>query len=67
MIIDSAKPIDFDSVAVLYDIYVRTDFDIPFWLREAKTVAGKVLELTCGTGRVSLPLLRAGVDLTCVD
>lgn len=67
MTIDSAKPIDFDSIADLYDIYVRTDFDIPFWLREAKSVAGKVLELACGTGRVSLPLLRAGVDLACVD
>jgi SAM-dependent methyltransferase len=30
-------------------------------------VQGKVLELMCGTGRVSIPLLEAGVDLTCVD
>lgn len=25
------------------------------------------MELTCGTGRVSIPLLQGGVDLTCVD
>ncbi len=64
---EAAKPIDFDSVADLYDLYVRTEFDIPFWLDEMKTVEGRVLELACGTGRVTLPLLKAGVKLTCVD
>lgn len=61
------RSIDFDSVADLYDDYVRTDFDIPFWLDAGKAAAGKVLELGCGTGRISIPLLTAGVDLTCVD
>lgn len=61
------KTIDFDAVADLYDAYVQTDFDISYWLSEAKRANGPVLELTCGTGRVSLPLLRAGVDLTCID
>jgi SAM-dependent methyltransferase len=61
------QPIQFDSVADIYDAYVQTDFDIPFWLSEARAVNGKVLELTCGTGRVSIPLLRAGINLTCVD
>jgi SAM-dependent methyltransferase len=61
------SPIRFDEVADLYDLYVNTDLDISFFLREATGTSGKVLELTCGTGRVSIPLLRAGVDLTCVD
>lgn len=61
------EPIQFDRVADLYDSYVGVDFDIPFWLQEAGSVRGKVLELACGTGRVSIPLLSAGVDLTCVD
>jgi SAM-dependent methyltransferase len=30
-------------------------------------VRGKVLELMCGTGRISVPLVEAGVNLTCVD
>ncbi len=60
-------PIQFDIVADLYDRYVRADFDIPFWIDRATSVTGKVLELACGTGRVSLPLLEAGVRLTCVD
>lgn len=64
---NGAQSIQFDSVADLYDIYVRTDFDIPFWLDESRSIPGKVLELTCGTGRVSIPLLEAGVNLSCVD
>lgn len=58
---------DYDRVAHLYDAYVRTDVDIPFLLAEAKKANGPVLELMCGTGRVSMPLLEAGIDLTCVD
>jgi SAM-dependent methyltransferase len=64
---NNRAPIRFDDVADLYDDYVTTDFDIPFWQKEAASVNGKVLELMSGTGRVSLPLLRAGIDLTCVD
>jgi SAM-dependent methyltransferase len=60
-------PIDYDRVAEVYDLYVTTDLDIGFYVEEATKVQGKVLELMCGTGRVSIPLLEAGVDLTCVD
>jgi SAM-dependent methyltransferase len=59
--------IDYDRIADLYDLYVRADFDVPFFLREAGKVRGKVLELMAGTGRLSVPLLEAGVELTCVD
>ena len=41
--------------------------DVPFWRRVAIGAGGPVLELGCGTGRVSLPLARAGVDLVGVD
>jgi SAM-dependent methyltransferase len=60
-------PIDYDRVADIYDLYVTSDLDISFYVEEATKVQGKVLELMCGTGRVSIPLLEAGVDLTCVD
>jgi len=60
-------PIDYDRVADIYDLYVTSDLDIGFYVEEATKVQGKVLELMCGTGRVSIPLLEAGVDLTCVD
>jgi ubiquinone/menaquinone biosynthesis C-methylase UbiE len=41
--------------------------DVPFWKRVAVEADGPVLELGCGTGRVSIPLARAGVDLVGVD
>jgi SAM-dependent methyltransferase len=41
--------------------------DVPFWRNLALNAGGSVLELGCGTGRVSLPLARAGVRLVGVD
>ena len=41
--------------------------DVPFWRRIAREAHGPVLELGCGTGRVSLPLTRAGVMLVGID
>ena len=41
--------------------------DVAFWRRVAAGAAGPVLELGCGTGRVSLPLARAGVKLVGID
>lgn len=41
--------------------------DVPFWRRVAMQAGGPVLELGCGTGRVSRPLAEAGVDLVGID
>jgi ubiquinone/menaquinone biosynthesis C-methylase UbiE len=41
--------------------------DVAFWRRVAAKAKGPVLELGCGTGRVSLPLARAGIDLIGID
>lgn len=59
--------IAWDQIADLYDLFNRADFDIPFFLGEAGSTSGEVLELMAGTGRVSLALARAGARLTCVD
>ncbi len=59
--------IDYNSIVEIYDLYVTADYDIPFFLSETKSVEGQVLELMAGTGRLSLPLIEAGVKLTCVD
>lgn len=61
------KAIDYAEIAESYDIYVNTVFDVPFFLTEAKKASGEVLELMSGTGRVSIPLIEAGVRLTCID
>lgn len=58
--------IDYDQVANLYDIYVSATYDHDFFL--SRIAAGaRVLELTSGTGRLSIPLAKAGAVLTCVD
>jgi SAM-dependent methyltransferase len=41
--------------------------DIAFWTSFAKARSGRSLELGCGTGRVTLPLARAGARVTGVD
>jgi ubiquinone/menaquinone biosynthesis C-methylase UbiE len=41
--------------------------DVPFWRRVASRAGGRVLELGCGTGRVTLPLAEHGVDLVGID
>ena len=56
----------YDRIADLYDHYVTADYDIAFWLQEAGS-PGDLLEVTAGTGRVSLPLARAGHRVTAVD
>lgn len=61
------QPIKYANVADLYDSYVQTTLDIPFLLDQVKGVSSDVLELMCGTGRVSLPLIESGVKLACVD
>lgn len=41
--------------------------DVPFWTRVASDAGGSVLELGCGTGRVTVPLARAGADIVGID
>src|SRR5262245_18643162 len=41
--------------------------DVPFWTRVASEANGRVLELGCGTGRVTLPIARAGIPIVGVD
>jgi SAM-dependent methyltransferase len=41
--------------------------DVPFWRRVAVAADGPVLELGCGTGRISVPLLKVGVPLVGID
>ena len=61
------KSIDFDLVADLYDVYVRSDTDVGFWADEASSVAGDVLELMCGSGRIGYRLIEAGFTYTGID
>ena len=46
---------NYAHVAALYDAAIQVDFDLPFYLEQARGLSGPILELMCGTGRVSLP------------
>lgn len=52
----------------LYDLE-NSDFepDGPFILSLAKKLGGRVLELGCGTGRVTIPLAENGVEIVGLD
>lgn len=41
--------------------------DVPFWRDVALKSRGPLLELGCGTGRISLPIARAGVSVVGID
>ncbi len=55
--------------AELYDhvIPYRERTDIEFYVELARKSGGPVLELGCGTGRVLLPMARAGIDIVGLD
>ena len=57
---------NYRRLAARYDTYVTTTFDVSFFLEEVQG-RREVLELMAGTGRISIPILEAGVRLTCVD
>jgi SAM-dependent methyltransferase len=41
--------------------------DVRFWQRLASKTAGPVLELGCGTGRVAIPVAKAGARVVGID
>jgi len=58
----------FDAWADVYDsVYSYVRDDIPFYVEAARESGGAVLELGCGTGRVTLPIAEAGLDVTGLD
>jgi SAM-dependent methyltransferase len=53
------------SDAHFYDLDNReiTKVDIPFYLEYASKIAGNILELACGTGRITIPLAEVGHEI----
>lgn len=48
--------------------YVHIGGDVPYWERVARESPGPILELACGTGRLSIPMsVRAGRPVVGVD
>lgn len=56
-----------DTWADIYDsVHILTE-DMAFWIDEARSSGGPVLELGCGTGRVAIPIAQAGVPVVGMD
>ncbi len=55
------------ELAAIYDAIYGARDDVGFWRVMAADAAGPVLELGCGTGRILIPLARAGADVTGLD
>jgi len=52
---------------VVYDLENKDLDDLPFYLSLAQEVSGSVLELGCGTGRITIPLAQKGIEITGLD
>jgi SAM-dependent methyltransferase len=65
--VESSSP--YDPIAELYDSWSRSVVeDIAFYVDEARAAAGThVVELGVGTGRIALPIARAGIRVVGVD
>lgn len=58
----------YDPIASLYDRWNTSVVeDIDFYTEEARLSGGPVLELGVGTGRIAVPIARAGVPVIGVD
>lgn len=64
--IDHSNLEDYDD-PVIYDLENKDTDDVPFYLSLAQEVNGRVLELGCGTGRVTIPLAQNEINITGLD
>ncbi len=72
---DPTSPAFYSQVGLLVEVYDNQTIteweasqnDLPFYLEEAKVAGGSVLELGCGTGRLLIPLLSSGLEVSGLD
>lgn len=59
------KPLDCQKIYTDADFYNQEFADrtheISFFLKHAQLRSGPILEVACGTGRITLPIARAGI------
>jgi SAM-dependent methyltransferase len=58
----------YDAIAGIYDAWsVSVVEDVDFYVNLARACSGPVVELAVGTGRIAVPIARAGVRVIGVD
>jgi SAM-dependent methyltransferase len=61
------EPFPYDWAEVYDDYSTGLPHDVEFYVKEAAGADGEVLELGCGTGRILIPIARAGQTVTGLD
>ena len=62
------EPHDHYGDGAWYDAeYVHIRADVPYYARVASETKGAILELACGTGRLTIPMVRAGGNIHGID
>jgi len=57
-----------NKFANLYDYFQHgVEGDVKFYLNYFKNFKGKILEVGAGTGRITIPLLKKGLDVVALD
>ncbi len=57
-----------NKFAHIYDYFQKgVKGDVKFYLDYFKNFKGKILEIGAGTGRITVPLLKNGLDITALD
>ena len=64
----SSNPSPYDAIARLYDPWsASVTEDVEFYVEEALASGGPVVELAVGTGRIAVPIAKAGISVIGVD
>ncbi|MFN8673808.1 MAG: class I SAM-dependent methyltransferase [Candidatus Sericytochromatia bacterium] len=59
---------EYDTHSELYDfLYLGLPSEKEFYVSEALRIGGDVLELGCGTGRITIPVAQAGLNIIGID
>lgn len=59
---------DYDTAAKWYDLlFDDRTVDVACWIQFAKKYGGPILELSCGTGRLTIPIAKAGIRIDGMD